>query len=87
MTDGRTKYLWMSGDGHEQLFDLAADPHEQHNLVDDPAAEGLLHTWRGHLIQALTGREEGFVEGGRLVTGRPVVAVLRSTRERLEAAG
>ncbi|GAA1718001.1 arylsulfatase [Isoptericola hypogeus] len=87
VTDGRTKYLWMSGDGHEQLFDLGADPHEEHNLAHDPASRDLLETWRGHLAEALEGREEGFVSGGRLVTGRPVVNILRHTRERLAAAG
>ncbi|MGP3776431.1 arylsulfatase [Streptomyces sp. SDT5-1] len=87
VTDGHTKYLWMSGEGHEQLFDLDADPHERHNLASDPDAAHLLDTWRGHLIAALTGREEGFVADGRLVTGRPVVPVLRHTRERLEPTG
>ncbi|MEU2250448.1 arylsulfatase [Streptomyces sp. NPDC019224] len=86
VTDGRTKYLWMSGTGREQLFDLVADPHELHNLAADPAAGQLLLTWRGHLVRALTGREEGFVAEGSLVTGRPVVNILRHTRERIGAA-
>lgn len=86
VTDGRHKYLWMSGDGHEQLFDLAEDPKELVNLARRPEHAALLEHWRGRLIDALRDREEGFVDGGELVTGRPVVTELRHTRERIAAA-
>lgn len=70
LTDGRWKYVWRSSDGREQLFDLAIDPHE----LDDQAGD--LAPWRARLVERLTGRPEGFVADGELVTGRPVSAVL-----------
>ena len=66
----RHKYVWFSGDGHEQLFDLEADPHELHDLAGEEPAELARH--RALLIEELTGREEGFVADGELVTGRPL---------------
>jgi len=72
VTDGRRKYLWASAKGIEQFFDLEDDPHELHNLIDDPARRPEVDDWRDRLIGYLTGREEGFVTDGRLVPGRPV---------------
>ena len=72
VTDGHAKYMWFSGDGMEQFFDLDADPHEERNLIDDPDRSGDVHLWRGRLIDALEGREEGFVSDGTLVPGRDV---------------
>lgn len=86
VTDGKTKYCWASAKGAEQLFDLVADPHEQHDLSGDPACAELLRIWRGRLVEALAGREEGYVENGELVAGRQPVSVLAGTRDRLEAA-
>jgi arylsulfatase len=73
VTDGREKYIWLSRDGHEQLFDLQADPQELRDLAktDTPAVRERLTVWRKRLALALTGREEGYVsEQGELVTGR-----------------
>jgi arylsulfatase A-like enzyme len=69
LTDGKEKYIWWSGTGREQRFDLARDPHECHDLGPDDG-------WRERLIATLQGRPEGFVENGALVTGRPVTALL-----------
>jgi arylsulfatase A-like enzyme len=84
VTDGRTKYVWGSERGVEQLFDLVADPGELRNLVK--VRPELRDLWRDRLIQDLTGREEGFVADGKLMTGRPVTAILRHTRERVAHA-
>jgi arylsulfatase A-like enzyme len=73
LTDGLHKYVWWSGTGREQLFDLQSDPHELRDLFATAKAE----TWRKRLIECLTGREEGFVSQGDLVRGRPVSPVLR----------
>lgn len=72
MTDGRWKFVWMSGSGVEQLFDLQADPHEKRNLAAEPTYLPELRRWRTALIGFLADREEGFVHEGRLVPGRPV---------------
>lgn len=76
LTDGRQKYIWLSGDGHEQLFDLVNDPNELHNLAQKPKMQRALETWRRRLIEELDGREEGFVKNKKLVTGCPSADVL-----------
>lgn len=74
LTDGREKYIWLSESGHEQLFDLHDDPQELHDLAPH-RAERVTH-WRNLLIQELSGREEGFTDGTRLIPGRPVSPTL-----------
>jgi arylsulfatase A-like enzyme len=83
VTDGRTKYLWASGTGNEELFDLVDDPGELRNLAPLREHAELLQRWRGRLIDALDGREEGFVADGELRPDRPVVTILEHTRARL----
>ncbi len=78
LTDGREKYIWWVADGREQLFNLADDPQELHDLAGDGASAERLAHWRGRLVRELEGRPEGFVEGGRLVPGRPYPPVLAS---------
>ncbi|ACQ79559.1 sulfatase [Beutenbergia cavernae DSM 12333] len=77
LTDGHEKYVWWSGTGREQLFDLDSDPTESHDLAPSPGASARLERWREVLVGELRGREEGFTEGGRLVVGRPVRPTLR----------
>ena len=77
----RFKYVWFSGDGHEQLFDLVADPQELHDLAGAPEHAAELARHRALLVEALTGREEGFVDGGELVPGRPVQSEASWVRE------
>ena len=72
LTDGREKYVWCSGTGIEQLFDLVKDPQECHDLAGDPAAAPALRRWRERLVRELDGRPEGFVKDDDLVSGRPV---------------
>ncbi|WP_341769402.1 arylsulfatase [Actinomyces bowdenii] len=73
---GQMKYVWWSGTGREQLFDLGEDPDE---LIDcagqERYAEALAHG-RQALVAELEGREEGFVVDGALVAGRPPTPVL-----------
>ena len=84
ITDGHIKYVWHSGTGVEQLFDLDADPQECHDLARDPDAGTCLQHWRRVLAGELAGREEGFSDGEQLIPGRPVspcLAHLRSTEQ------
>jgi arylsulfatase len=78
LTDGRKKYVWFSGDGTEQYFDLVADPQELHDLAREERCRDEVAMWRARLVEALAGREEGFTDGKALVPGRPVSPCLRS---------
>ncbi len=77
----RFKYVWFSGDGHEQLFDLDADPREERDLAGDPGSATELAQHRELLVAELAGREEGFVQDGDLVAGRPVQSEASWVRE------
>jgi arylsulfatase A-like enzyme len=76
LADARWKYIWWSGTGTEQLFDLAHDPQECHDLAGTSEETG---GWRQRLITTLAEREEGFVADGRLVAGRPCRPLLSET--------
>lgn len=83
LTDGREKYVWFSGSGTEQLFNLDDDPNELRDLARAGGHESRVKRWRSLLVKELKGREEGFVRGGKLVTGRPVRAVLSHLARRV----
>lgn len=69
LTDGHEKYVWFTQTGRELLFNLDDDPTELHDLsATEPAR---IDHWRDRLIEELSGREEGFVQGGSLIAGRP----------------
>ncbi len=80
VTDGHMKYLWASGWGTEELFDLDNDPGEMHNLAPLTEHAAPLALWKGRLIADLTGREEGFVRNGELVPGAQVATMLTHAR-------
>lgn len=77
----RFKYVWFSGDGHEQLFDLEEDPHEERNLAASAEHAEELFRHRRILVEALREREEGFVQDGALVAGRAVQSEAAWVRE------
>ena len=70
------KFIWYSQTGEELYFDLERDPHETHNAVRDPDCARRVDQLRGWLVQALSGREEGYTDGARLIPGRPPKTVL-----------
>jgi arylsulfatase len=74
LTDGVWLYAWYSQTGYEQLFNLREDPQQAHNLADERPR--LLSDWRQQLVEVLTGREEGYVDAGKLVVGRSPQAIL-----------
>jgi hypothetical protein len=77
----RHKYVWFSGDGREQLFDLTADPYECEDLAGRAEHADELARHRTLLIAHLDGREEGFVQDGALVPGRPLRSEAEWVRE------
>lgn len=83
VTDGHRTFIWYSGLGTEQFFDLDADPTESHNLVDDPDRADEVEGWRQRLFDHLTDPEEGYVVEGQLVVGRPAHSERAWVRERL----
>lgn len=83
LTNGHEKYIWMSGNGVEQLFDLDNDPQELNDLVRTGNVEERIQFWRNILVNELRDREEGFVLDETLVTGRPLHPCLSHLREDL----
>ena len=71
LTDGHFKYIWRPVDGTEHLFDLAADPREEHDLTKVASQRALLEQWRARMVSQLAKRPEGFSDGTNLVPGRP----------------
>lgn len=67
LTDGRWKYIYHAFDGGEQLFDLANDPGELHDLAADPNYARTLEFWRRRLVKHFAERDERFVADGELV--------------------
>ncbi|MHB9132318.1 MAG: arylsulfatase [Armatimonadota bacterium] len=76
LTDGREKFIWFVEDGREQFFNLADDPQECHDLINDLAAQNRISEWRSRMVDELAGRPEGFSDGARLIPGRPYFPVL-----------
>lgn len=75
------KYIWHPQTGQEQYFDLAADPHELTDLIREPEKQKRISILRGHLIESLTGRPEGFTDGTKLIAGRPYGPTLPSATQ------
>lgn len=78
LTDGKEKYIWWTGTGREQLFDLINDREERTDLASVPAFSERLSYWRSEMVKTLASREEGFVANGTLVTGRPIRSILQT---------
>ena len=65
------KYCWFTQSGREQYFRLDKDPKELHDAIEEPDCQECIAHLRSLLIQELTGREEGYTDGLRLIPGRP----------------
>ena len=65
------KLIWNPVTGEELLFDLENDPGETTDLTDDSANADAYERARDALVDRLSGRPEGFVEGGELTTVVP----------------
>jgi arylsulfatase len=66
LTDGQRKYIWFSANGREQFFDIAADPHEQHDLATEANYRDEVSLWRSRLAARLHKRPERFSDGHSL---------------------
>lgn len=67
LTDGKTKYIWFFRTGQEQLFDLAKDPHELHDLSKTSNVRKQLAVMRKAMAEHLQERGEEWVKDGKLV--------------------
>lgn len=76
LTDGQYKYIWRTGTGEEQLFDLNQDPMEERDLtrVSANAYPERVAQWRERLIKRLESRPENFSNGKQLIPGQPYAA-------------
>lgn len=80
ITNGKEKYIWFSQSGEEQFFDLEKDPNELFNCVGEATYESRIRHRREQLVKELTGREEGYVDEGKLVVGQEAQATLSFLR-------
>ena len=72
----KDKYIWFSQSGEEQYFNLEKDPNELHNGIADPEKQERIAYLRSCLIKELTGREEGYTDGEKLIPGqKPLFAL------------
>lgn len=69
LTNGTIKYVYEAQYGHEQLFDLVADPHETRNLAVLPQHSHTLASFRSTLVKQFEDEERGeeWVHNGKLV--------------------
>jgi arylsulfatase len=74
ITDERYKYVWLSGGGQEQLFDLVEDPCETRDLAAERTE--VIARLRQALVDELRDRPEGYVDGRQLVAGRQPLTLL-----------
>jgi arylsulfatase len=67
VTDGRWKYIWYPEGGQQQLFDLATDPTELHDLHAEAATEPTLARLHDTLVESLASQGSPWSRHGRLV--------------------
>jgi arylsulfatase len=82
LTDGHFKYIWRPLDGTEHLFDLSADPQEQHDLARAASQSVLVEQWHARLVKQLANRPEGFSDGTNFITGRPYPPIQERRKEK-----
>ena len=72
------KFIWHSGSGYMQLFDLMDDPQETRNLAKVDDYRSHLLDWQNRLITTVVDFEEGISDGERLIAGKPTKPTLSS---------
>src|SRR5699024_4858220 len=81
ITDGKEKYIWFSQTGEEQFFDLVKDPQELIDLAENKAYQKRVERCRKQLIDELTGREEGYTDGKKLIVGQAPKPTLNKVKK------
>lgn len=66
LTDGKTKYIYFSSTGEEQLFDISKDKSESKNLADEEQYWCSLELWRQRMVNHLSERGDTYVKDGKL---------------------
>ena len=66
LTDGKTKYIYFSSTGEEQLFDLSKSKSEAHDLSKDANYAFALDLWRNRMTEHLKERGDRYVKGDKL---------------------
>lgn len=66
LTDGKIKYIWRFHTGEEELFDLAKDPHELHNVAGVKKYHKQLLQLRQAMVEHLSERGDEYVKDGKL---------------------
>jgi len=82
----RDKYIWFSQTGQEQYFDLEIDPQELCDKINSPTHQQRITELRSHLIRELTGREEGYTDGEKLIVGAEPLVILAEMIKQYEKA-
>lgn len=65
--DGRHKLIYYPVGNVRQLFDMAEDPCEMHDLAADPSRAEVLQKLTGHLIAELHDGDQAWAESGQLI--------------------
>ena len=60
------KFIWFPVTNEFQLFHMTEDPNEKWNLIAEEKYTSLIHEFKVKLARYLEGREEGFVQEGKL---------------------
>ena len=71
ITDGQWKYIWYPEGPTEQLFNLAVDPSELHDLAGEARCASQKQELKSELIARLRARESVYLEDSDLPAREP----------------
>lgn len=81
ITTDKDKYIWYSQTGVEHYFDLKKDPQEKLNVFNHSQYKERVNYLRHLLIKELSGREEGFTDGEKLIVGQETHPTLKQKKK------
>ena len=62
------KYVF-NASSFDELYDLQVDPHELHNLIDEPAMSAVVAAGREHLMEWIGETRDGLEYAARCMIG------------------